>query len=726
MSSEKGGSIESKSDFKDTPRGNYQFWQQELAACSQRLAKWLKLGDKVVNLYLDSRADIQGEHGFKLNLFYSNITTLNALMYGNLPTVDVSRRYADSNDDVARVAAETMERLLNADIAENGDQYDAVLHGVLQDRLLPGLGCARVRYEMESEEDEMGVEQVTYEAAPIEYYHWRDVKWSWGRSFSDLTWISYKNYITKDEATERFGEDVAGKLQYKKQMVANEDEGEQDPDMESAWLKAEIEEIWDKASRQVIWISLGYDKVLDTKEDPLGLNGFFPSPPFFMANATTSLYHPTPDYKMSQDLYNEIDVLQTRIAILTEAVKAVGVYDKAAEGIERMYSEGVDNELIPVDNWALFAEKGGIKGAVDWVPIDAVTNALEKLVMLRDQTVALLQQVTGMSDIMQGGLQNQYEGVGQSQIKAKFGSIRIQQMQEEFAYFASGLLQIKAEVIARHFDPRTIAAQSNMQMSFDAELLPQAIELIKNPETARLKVAIRPESVAMTDFAQLQSERTGYITAISTFMQSAGPLMDSDPSAKPFLLQLLQWGLAGFKGSSDIESVIDKAIEASQRAEQEEQQPDPVMQVEQMKLQGEMQKIEAKKMADLEVRQADLQSDVQTIQATSQAKLTELQAKTQAGIMEEQAQSQINMDQQRAGVEAEAQKERLNAQNQAFVAQQEQQLDMEKRAFEAQLAEESEVRKQQREFELEDKKHANKMAEIAANRKPKPSSDVLN
>jgi hypothetical protein len=35
-------------------------------------------------------------------------------------------------------------------------------------------------------------------------------------------------------------------------------------------------------------------------------------------------------------------------------------------------SEGVENKLIPVDNWAAFAEKGGLKGAISLLPLDRI------------------------------------------------------------------------------------------------------------------------------------------------------------------------------------------------------------------------------------------------------------------------------------------------------------------------------------------------------------------
>ena len=669
-------SLQERKDFKNTPVGQYSLWDAELRASEKTLRNWKKKGDKIVSRYLDSKGagatKDGGTSGFKLNLFHSNVTTLNSMLYGNIPTVDVSRRYVDSNDDVGRVAAETMERLLNLDIAENGKEYDVVLRSTLLDRLTSGLGCARVRYEVETQGED-DAEEIVREGAPIDYYYWNDVLWSWARNWTEVRWVAFRSYLTKEEVRARFGDKAADGVELKKQH-SKESEGQQaEDDKTSSWMKAEIWEVWDKEKREVVWYSQGYKRILDTKKDPLKLRQFFPCPPFFLANPTSTLYIPTADFNLSEDLYNEIDTLQTRISILTEAVKAVGVYDAAAEGIKRMFSEGVENELIPVDNWALFAEKGGISGQVDWVPIGDIVNALDKLRSVRDETITLLQQVSGMADVMQGGVNNQYEGVGQSQIKAKFGSIRIQALQDEFAQFASDLMQLKAEVIARHFEPRSIALQSNMQFSLDAELLPQAIELIKQPEQARLRIDIRPESVAMVDYAQLKAERTDFLNAIGMFMQSAGPIMESEPGSKPTLLQLLKWGLAGFKGASEIEGIMDKAIDQSIQADKEAQenpQPDQEVQKEQAKAQAEMQKIQAKAQADMQVRDHDKQADMETAQmqsqldqqkiaAETQATMQEIQLKGQVDVEAEEAKSQSNARQSVTGTQAEAEKDNL-------------------------------------------------------------------
>ena len=700
MENNSTGSIESRKDFTDTPSGQYIYWKKELDSSQKRLKTWRKQGAKVVKRFqggadslVPSTDDDRRSGPFRLNLFHSNTITLQSLLYGKLPTVDVSRRHADPKDDVGRVAAEIMGRILTNDIENNGEEYDSILKAVLQDRLLPGLGCARVRYEFEEGNEEAYAHDdpappdpsatiedygSLKEDAPTDYYHWRDVLWGWGRTFSSLPWIAFRSNLKKDEIAKRFGEEAADQVEYTHQAI-NDEKGEtsSDPQLDGPWLVAEVWEIWDKTKREVVWVCPGYDKVLGTKPDFLKLSGFFPCPPFLLANQTTTIYQPVSDFYIAQDLYNEIDILETRISIITEAVKVVGLYDAANEDIARMFKEGTDNDLIPVQNWAIFAEKGGMDGAISWFPIKEVVQSLTELMRLRDDNIQLLQQITGMADIMRGQV-NPYEGVGQSEMKADFGSVRVRALQEEFARFASDLLQLKAEVICKHFDPATISTLSNASElnEYKPELIGEAIMLIKDPDNFRVKVVVKSESMAMVDYQRLKAERTEYITALATFMQSASPLMEQDPGTTPYLLELLQWGLAGFQGADSIEGVLDQAIDASKKAqEQQKDKPDPeqqrmeqAMQAEQQKFQNDMQmeqakhqnnmaEIQAKAEADEMRNAADVQGDIAKMRADLEADVAQIRAKMEADIMTEFQTSAINAQQAQQQTLGEMQKE---------------------------------------------------------------------
>jgi hypothetical protein len=644
MSIEAGASIESVNDFPNTPKGMQDRWLQELQAAKKGAEKWKKAGERITKAFLDERGEsTDGLRGRRLNVFSANIITLRAMMFGNVPRTEISRRYDDANDDPARVAAEMLERIANADV---GKQFSYALGSALDDRLIVGFGLGRVAYEAEFETiqkpaitspilDAAGmdtgevrelapaytVERKTYEAAPVYYINWRDVLWNPARSWDEVRWIGFRSYLTKDQCVKRFGQKIADAISYAKAKQRETGRAKNDP-----WQKAEVWEIWCNEERAVYWLVEGMEVICDYKPDPLELPGFFPCPKFLLANPTSKSYEPRADYVLAQDQYEEVNEVTARIVMLEKAIKVVGVYDKQADGVQRMLNEAVMNELIPVDNWAMFAEKGGIKGQVDWLPIEQVAAALQILRDYRTELLTLLYQVSGMSDIMRGATQAGETATAQS-IKAKFASVRVQFQQDEFASFATDLQRLRCEVIAKHFDDESIVRESNMQNTDDAQHIPEALQIIRQLDAFR--IAIKSEQLAAQDMAALRQEKTEFIAGFAQFLTAAKPIVDAYPAAAPTLIEMLKWAMTGFKGSSTIEGVLDKAIAAMEQ-NPPQAKPDP-NQLKQQEAQGKMQ-------GQLMLEQTKQQGQARKTQGELTADLTRIGAETQAGIREQAAQ----------------------------------------------------------------------------------------
>lgn len=674
--------IESAKKYKETPKGWQERWHSEMAAADKRVRRWHKQGNRIQARYQDKRGDTGNEgladsnkNSFRVNLFNANITTQKNMLYGNPPKTDVSRRYADSDDDQARVAGTILQRMLNTTVETSGDDTKSTLGFCLDDRLLPGMGVARVRYDYDSETDEIPPligedeeelapgytqEKITNETAPIDYVHWDDFRWGWARTWSEVPWIAFRSFIDKDRATERFGAKKAELLSYKNKSSSDpkEEQGTSD-EVTDAWDRAEVWEIWNKKTKQVFWWARGIDETLDILEDPLKLFGFWPMPEPMVANCTTSLLLPQPDFAIAQDLYNEIDALETRIGIITTAVRVVGVYDQSAEGIKRMLTEGFENELIPVENWAAFSDGKGLDGKIDWMPVAEIVAALGKLVEMRSDAMALLYEVTGMSELMRGGNGPDRETADAAGSKRQFASVRVQGLQEDFARFASDLMGLRAEVISKHFSPETIMKQSNIAATPDAEHAQSAIELIKQPQDAAWRIKIEPESLAMMDYARLKKERADFIQGLSQFLQAAMPLAELDPNAIGPLLTMLKWSMAGFKGANEIEGVLDKAIDAMQKAGQQEkpEEPDPEqlkaqaqqakhkndMELQQVKHQNALEAIQTKASLDIQEMKAELQKDMQVLRAEMEIAIKTEVAQAEAAIMQDDHETKNTM-----------------------------------------------------------------------------------
>lgn len=654
---------EQETQFPDTPQGWQQRWTTEFAAAKKALEKWHHAGEKLVDRFRDERDGSEGVRA-RWNLFTSNIQTLEAMLFGQLPSVSVTRRFADARDDVARVGAELLERLLNTDIEREGDSQAVALKNALSDRLLPGLGNVRLRYVAEFETQttpaktavgpdgqpvELAPEVVqdvkTSEDVEIDYVYWKDQLWDAGaRTFSEVRWWAFRALMSRESLKQRFGEKLGQAIPLNAKKAKSDADAQSDAAKATPWDRAEIWEVWDKESRQVFWLCADYPAILDRKKDPLGLERFWPFPRPLFANLTTSTLVPVSDFRLAQDLYDEIDDVSTRIVLLEQAIRVAGVYDAQCTGLERLLSEEgtANNVLIPVANWAVFQEKGGLAGAVSWLPVDQVVAALDKLREYRTELVGALYQANGMSDIMRGQAVSGGVTATEQAIKARFGSVRVQALQDEFARFCGETQSIKAEIIAKHFSPETIVERSNAMLTMDdPQLVADAVQFIQS-KVSYCRIEVKPESISLTDFAALKQERMEVLSGMTSFLQAAAPLMQSQPAAIPYLLQMLQWTVSGLRGAGEIEGVLDQMISHAQQAQQQQaiqgqapKPPDPKLMAQAQKAQQDAQKT-----------QLDLQADLVRINAETQANDQRQADQTKWNIREQQMRDQLKQQAQ--------------------------------------------------------------------------------
>jgi hypothetical protein len=160
----------------------------------------------------------------------------------------------------------------------------------------------------------------------------------------------------------------------------------------------------------------------------------------------------------------------------------------------------------------------------------------------------------------------------------------------------------------------------------------EAVALMQSPDV-KWRVNIRPESIAMIDYAQLKSERTEYLTAMATFIQSANSMVSAVPEALPLMLEFMKFGMVGFKGSDYMEGILDQAIDMAKKTPPKSEdggkgQQD--MQLEQFRAQAEMQKIQAKSQADIQLVQAKSQFELQKLQMDGQNNMQEIAAAQQS------------------------------------------------------------------------------------------------
>jgi len=637
---------------KATVNHTYEDWYKTIMGYERSYKRWEARVDRIVKKYKDdSRYDRNPNARF--NILWSNVQTIQPAIFARLPRPDVSRRFRD-NDPIGRVASMMLERALEFEIEHYGDYKSAMNNSVL-DRLLGGRGVAWVRYEphivgeqadeadgapedgyeitedadeaetegaMETEDQE----RIEYECCPVDYVHWRDFGHTVGRTWEEVTAVWRKVYMSRPALCERFGEELG----YKIPLDTKPDDLKQSYKSDDGVYEALIYEIWDKETGKVLWISKSLGKILDERDDPLGLENFWPCPKPLYSTLTTDSLEPIPDFVIYQDQARELDVLCDRIDGLINALKVRGVYDASASELQRLFSEGENNTMIPVHNWMAFAEKQGMKGAIDLVDLAPFASALMSCYQAMEQVKGQIYELMGIADI-QRGQTDPTETLGAQIIKSNNAAGRLKTMQHAVVDFATSLLSIKAQIICNHFtDDTLIKISGAMQLSpEDKQLIPQAIELLRNEAAKNFRIEVTSDSMIYQDEQQEKADRTAFLAAVGQFISMALPTAQAAPELAPMLMEMLKFGVTSFKAGKQLEGIIDQTADDMRKqyeaSKGQPKPPAPEIQKAQMDNQFKMQQIQMQ----AQVEQAKLQGQMQLEKAKQEYQAQENQLKFQ-------------------------------------------------------------------------------------------------
>ena len=623
-------------------------------------AKWQARVKKLVKRYRDDTRGSGGNETAKFNILWSNVQTLIPAVYAKLPQADVQRRFGD-NDPVGRVAARLIERAIDFEI-EHYPDFRATMKYDVEDRFLGGRGTSWVRYEphvapIGVEDDGLSItsdieagegappplEQVEYERAPVDYVHWKDFGHSQGRTWEEVTCVWRWVYMTREAIVERFGEEMARTIptdQGPETLNAYRDSKRQ-------YNLAKICELWDKETLKVYWFCKGMPHFIDVREDPLGVEGFFPCPKPLYATTTSDNLVPVPDFVLYQDQAMELDILSDRIDGLVKALRVRGVYDASQPALQRLMTEGDNNALIPVDKWAAFGEKGGLKGSIDLLPLDTIAQALLQCYQARSDIKSQIYEITGISDIIRGQSMASETATAQ-QIKGQYAGLRLRSLQEDVALYATEVIRLKAQVMCLHYQPQTILAYAAAEQMSDADkaLIPQALQLIRDKPLRNFRIDIAADSLVQIDEAQEKQDRMQFLQAFGGFLQQALPVGQASPELIPVMMDLLKYGVQAFKAARPLEGSIDAAVEQLKMAAQQPRE-NPEAQRAQMVAQAE----QAKAQMMMQVEQAKLQqaSQVEAMKAQNDQQLESLKQQFEAQL----AQQKIVAEQQMAKYKAD-------------------------------------------------------------------------
>ncbi len=385
--------------------------------------------------------------------------------------------------------------------------------------------------------------------------------------------------------------------------------------------RARVWEIWTKfPEKKRIYVAEGWETALKVDADPYRLKKFFPCPRAIVANSDESWQIPLTDYSRYQDQAEELDEICSRIFVLTAVLRRRGVHDAAFKAMADLANAG-DNVSFAVENWAELQQKGGLAAAMQWEDLTPVIVVLKELHLQRQALMALIYELTGISDLARG-MTDPNETLGAQKLKQAFGSGRFKDRQKESRRFAAEAYQLKGELLAEMAPRAQIQEMSGVSLPTMAEKQKAAAQLQQMQAIAQQAQAAgqQPPPFDQDQLEELQAiasarftwekvsavlrtdRRRCYMVEIETdqtefmdeeadkasrleflgqsnaILQQFGPMIQGNPGMGPVLKKIMMFGLSGFKAGraveEDFERVIDGAIQQAAQA-QGQQQPNP-------------------------------------------------------------------------------------------------------------------------------------------------------
>lgn len=625
-------------------------WIEEIENAEKHQKKWIDRAKKVVERYRDERT-IDAKQT-KFNILWSNTEVLKPAVYFQMPKPNVSRRFKDK-DPIGNLAAQILERALSFSMDDYG--FDSVANAAVEDFLLPGRGVARGIYkaEVETYEDpvdeyEEGAEErdgalfvnrsrKKSEAVECKYWYWEDVIIPKGKMQEEPKWIAFRAYPTRQELLELAKKGVIEESVAKEVPLNHRPEGT-DKDSPDTFQQAEIYEIWDKTTKTVKYLCKSYKKGLLSDQEPgLKLVNFYPIPVPLVAVHSNDTNLPLPIYCMYQDQAMELDDLTGRIQVLTEALRVTGAYDATHSNLKKIVKGG-KNELIPVSNWAMFAEKGGMKGAIDFFPLQEVVSTLISLYEARDRVKNDLYEISGISDIIRGA-SDPGETATAQKIKGRFASLRLEDLQKAVQVFMKDLLRIKAEIIADNFEMETLKKMTGIEGVIQTQegpidAWPQVMELLRDDMTRSFRIDVETDSTIRADEEENKRNRVEFLEASGAFLERALQVGQAVPSLAPLLGEMLMFAIRGFKVGRELEDKFETAIQqiSAQPAPQQQDPKAIEAQVNAQEKQQEMQMKGQEHQANMAEKAQGMQQKQESHQADMMAKGQKIQQGEVSGV----------------------------------------------------------------------------------------------
>jgi len=637
----KGGKEDTESEIRS--------WLAEIAAAesSDNYRAFLDAARRAYRAY-GARKSSEHDPIRSSSIFWSSVQTLLPYLFFNLPEPRAKRLDVSAPGPVDKLAAEVSERNLSlqADIQPLKD----VIEQAIEQWLVASFGQVWIRYEFEESEDPSGMRSVSHAVAAVDFVHFEDWIMPDCRNWQEVSesWAGRKLYLTREEIEARFPDLEPQDLDQLNYIRGHRDErytasSRQRSGGVEALERACVYEICDMQRGRRLFLS----KDLSTKFLMVAeytvvefANGSpFPKPLF--GTQTSDSVWSVVDYTYLEDAERTIRETVNTKRLLVKNCKPRAVYASEFEDVLKPVFESLTATGASVKNWASFAQQGGIRGSVDFVPVEQYANCLNILAGVEASEVASFERLSGITDLMKG-IADPRNSEGTNRQIGVYGDKRTSRKQQEVARFVRDVQRLQYDVICDAFPAEIIARNANLPLQ--DPMTAQVLQLLKTESRRAFVIEIETDATIETDERSSRAELTEFMGVLMQVLQVSAQIMQLNPGYVGVVNEILLMSVRSFFSGRKVEETLEQAFEQAkqaqqQQAQQQQQEQQRQQQLEQQQAQ-QMQQMQQFSM-QLQQLQAQLAQRETAInerevavkefqaQANTQLKAQELQVKAQ-------------------------------------------------------------------------------------------------
>lgn len=508
-------------------------------------------------------ANLQRTTSHSYPIYWASSKIIEPAFFSRLPKL-VTRRRFDIDDPIAALGGTIIERL--GTYAVESTDFDDVMRSAVGDFIHADKATTQVVYEADFEDveerhdlapiddevyldeegevyegeilqDDLGFFYIETVQRPInqkvyitslcydEILHTPDAK-----NESEIKEKAYYFKLSKDEAIKRFGEDICKKVNWKKLTEKDEDNNEVVSDSTEEYLEGY--ECWSKVNKTIYFVSDQLvDEFLDVvKDDPYGLDGFFPSPRFIISSKPSKSLYPKAAYVHCRRNIEELHKITDRVYDLIEGIRRRALVAGGNEELIAALNDLDAGEFVVMPNLQSIVEKGGIQNLIFYIPVQELVSAIGELQSLDEKFKNDFYEWFGVPDILRG-VSDPIETLGAQQIKQNSAHDRFKESKKLVQRLARDSIEMMVDLMLGTFSDEKIAKIVGFQFmpTEDQSQFGQALDMVRNDDERNIRIEIETDSMNFVDQGLRAYQMQQATQTVTTGMREIAQTAEIDP-----------------------------------------------------------------------------------------------------------------------------------------------------------------------------------------------------